>query len=207
MYRFRIDYSKKDSLSYTGMLDLQKIWERIFRRAKLPVAYSQGFHPLPRFHMASPLPLGFEGEHELADIWFDLEIPTLDISDRINSNAPTGLKVSKVVPVDLASPVLQIAVKEAEYSATSLNSIDSIELGKKIDTLLHMESCPRTRRNKVYDLRPLIKALELSSKLDGRIFMRLQAQEGATGRPDELIAAMDLDPMDFHYNRLNLILA
>ena len=71
--RIRIVYSKADSLKYTGNLDLQKIWERLLRRANLPLAYSQGFHPQPRINQGCPLPLGFIGENEMVDIWLDFE--------------------------------------------------------------------------------------------------------------------------------------
>jgi radical SAM-linked protein len=44
-------------MRYTGHLDLHRAWERTFRRARLPLAYSQGFHPQPRLNLACALPL------------------------------------------------------------------------------------------------------------------------------------------------------
>ena len=58
MERLRITYSKTAALRYTSNLDMHKIWERALRRARLPLAYSQGFHPQPRLTQACPLPLG-----------------------------------------------------------------------------------------------------------------------------------------------------
>jgi hypothetical protein len=58
MQRIRIQYAKTEPLRYTGNLDMHRIWERTLRRARLTIAYSQGFHPQPRLNQACPLPLG-----------------------------------------------------------------------------------------------------------------------------------------------------
>ena len=67
--RLRITFSKSGTLRYTGHLDLQSIWERTVRRAGLPLAYTQGFHPSPKIQIASALPLGFIGSAEIVDVW------------------------------------------------------------------------------------------------------------------------------------------
>ena len=50
--RVRITFAKQGALRYIGNLDLHKIWERSIRRAKLPLAYSQGYHPQPKINLA-----------------------------------------------------------------------------------------------------------------------------------------------------------
>ena len=45
-------FSKTDAMRYTGHLDLHRAWERTFRRAGLPLAYTQGFSPHPRINLA-----------------------------------------------------------------------------------------------------------------------------------------------------------
>jgi radical SAM-linked protein len=208
MFRYRIDYAKKGDARYTSLLDLQKIWERIFRRAELPISFSQGFHPQPKFHMASPLPLGYEGNHELADLWLDVEMTVSELSLRISKNAPSGLHVNEIFLIDLKQPVLQVQVSEALYTVKPLVEIDYQELCNQIEALLHLNSLIRIRRNKEYDLRPLINSLEILNKnYPIEIEMRLSAKEGATGRPDEVIAAMNYDPLDFSYCRQKLILS
>ena len=63
--RIRITFVKQGALRYTGHLDLHKLWERAARRAELPLAYSQGFHPQPKMNMAAALPLGFSSRCEV----------------------------------------------------------------------------------------------------------------------------------------------
>jgi hypothetical protein len=55
---------------------------------------------------------------------------------------------------------------------------------------MESESIIRTRRNKEYDLRPLIELLDIT--YENEIFMRLTAKEGATGRPEEVLDALGI---------------
>ena len=58
------------------------------------------------------------------------------------------------------------------------------------------------------DLRPLI--LDLGTLPDdeegrSRLFVRLAAREGATGRPEEVLAALDLSAADARIQRTRLV--
>lgn len=207
MFRYRIDYAKKDTLRFVGMLDLQKIWERVFRRANIPICYSQGFHPLPKFHMAAPLPLGFEGNHELADVWLEKQVPVADLTSQIIFVAPAGLWINEIYSIDLREPALQTQVQAAVYRCRPLKEIDPHEMDVHMQDLLQRGSIMRMRRNKEYDLKPLITSMTIHEDHPSfNIEMKLLAREGATGRPDEVIAAMDYDPLDFSYCRQKLFL-
>ncbi len=56
--RLHITFGKFDALKYTSNLDIAKIWERVLRRANLPILYTQGFNTRPRLQPATALPLG-----------------------------------------------------------------------------------------------------------------------------------------------------
>src|SRR5215813_5434575 len=66
--RLHITFGKFDALIYTSNLDIAKLWERVLRRARLPILYSEGFNPRPRIALASALPLGISSECELLDV-------------------------------------------------------------------------------------------------------------------------------------------
>ena len=57
--RLRVTYRKADALRYVGHLDLMRTWERSLRRARLPLAYTQGFSPHARLALGAPLAVGF----------------------------------------------------------------------------------------------------------------------------------------------------
>lgn len=188
--RIRITFIKQGPLRYTGHLDLHKLWERAARRAELPLAYSQGFHPQPKMNMAAALPLGFSSRCEVMDMKLERDILLDDLPTRLNATLPSGLQVVNVEQVEERLPALQTRVASAEYEAALTEPVDTSDLERRIDSVNELRSIPRERRGKMYDLRPLIEELHLLP--DGKIFMRLAAREGATGRPEEVLDVLGI---------------
>ena len=205
--RLRITFSKSGSLRYTGHLDLQVVWERTVRRAHLPLTYTQGFHPGPKIQIASALPLGFLGRTEIVDIWLDSTTLDPHTTDLLQSAAPPGLGILSAEMVDEHSPALQTQVISVEYEVTLLDPLDSNTLVKAITAILQAETLPRQRRGKPYDLRPLIEDLRFQP-VNGtsRLFMRLSARNGATGRPEEVLDSLGIPIDSAHIERTRLIL-
>lgn len=203
--RLRITFAKQGPLRYTGHLDLHRIWERTLRRAGLPLAYSQGFHPQPRLQIASALPLGFTSRAEIVDVFLTQSIPIEGLRETIQAAAPPGLEILKIEEVAANAPALQTQLRAAEYAITlpELASDSHTELPRRIAALLAAPALPRQRRGKGYDLRPLIEELRLLE--DGRLFMRLSAREGATGRPEEVLAELGIPWEETHIERIRLI--
>jgi radical SAM-linked protein len=206
--RIRITFAKQGALRYIGHLDLHRVWQRTLRRAGLPLAYSQGFHPQPKIQLASALPLGFSSRAELVDIWLDEESDLEDLPKRLQQNAPPGLDILKVEEVNERGPALQTQVTATEYEVTLLDPFDEPELSRHLSAVMGAESLPRERRGKPYDLRPLIYELhciESGEKGGPRLFMRLAAGEGSTGRPDEVLAELGLPLEAVRIERTRLI--
>lgn len=216
LYRVRITYSRQDALRYVSHLDMQTVWERTLRRAGVPLAYSQGFNPRPRLHLASALPLGFLSRCELTDFWMELpeDSPAPDLVDwvrRVRASAPPGLDIQQAEFVSLNAPALQTQVQSSEYLAVPMDPLDAQALIATAADLLHADTLPRERRGKPYDLRPLIETLEVRTETNmpqrPTLFMRLAARDGATGRPEEVLSALGLDPTLFRVERIRLILS
>lgn len=206
--RLRITFAKVGPLRYTGHLDLHRLWERAARRAELPLAYSQGFHPQPKLAIAAALPLGFSSRCEVLDMRLEHEIALEGLREKLQETLPTGIQVSTVERVDEKLPALQTLVASAEYQVTLRDSLsalsaDSAELKRRIDSVVASESIIRERRGKTYDLRPLIEKLELEP--DGTIFMKLAAREGATGRPEEVLDSLGIAFEETRIERTQLI--
>lgn len=203
--RLRITFLKQGALRYTGHLDLHKMWERAARRADLPLSYSQGFHPHPQIQLAAALPLGFSSRCEVVDLKLNESLPLEGLTERIQATMPPGLRILSVESVDERAPALQTQVAAAEFEVELLEGVDLDELTRKIDAVLAAESLPRERRGKPYDLRPLIEGLEFHPNRS-RIFMRLTAREGATGRPEEVLDVLGIALEDARVERTRLIL-
>jgi radical SAM-linked protein len=204
--RFRIRFQKTNAMRFTGHLDLHKAWERTLRRAALPLAYSQGFHPQPKINLACALPLGFTSDDEMVDIRLEREVEPEEIQSRLQPSLPPGIRITAIEAIDLHEPALQTQVQSAEYCITMLVQVNGLK--QKVDEILASKSLLRNRRGKEYDLRPLIEEIQiLPDEEDGkaRLAVRLAAREGATGRPEELISALGYDPFGARYHRTRLV--
>ena len=193
MPRYRITFAKTEAMRFTGNLDLHRAWERTFRRAGLPLAYSEGFSPHPRLTLAAALPLGCVSENDLLDAWLAADVLDETVLSDLGRAVPPGLAVQSVARPDSREPSLPAQVVSAEYSVRLDDPPSPHDLETRRASLLSAAHLPRQRRGKDYDLRPLVEGLEVRDAGQG-LWIRLAAREGTTGRPEEVLAALDLDP-------------
>jgi hypothetical protein len=141
-------------------------------------------------------------------MWLNLdEIDPDSIPPRLQSAAPPGLTVISVEQVDLRSPALQTRVESAEYELILLDPPPA-DLTSRLSAIMEAASLPRERRGKAYDFRPLLENLEAHPGRgpDGiRIFMRLAARAGATGRPEEVLFLLEIPLESARTERVRLI--
>jgi radical SAM-linked protein len=206
--RIRILFAKTEAMRFTGHLDLHKAWERTFRRAGLPLAYTQGFSPHPRLNLASALPLGFTGEAELLDAWLEIELPTEIVLNKLNHACPPGIQIRQITVADPLLPALQSQLTANDYEITLLEFLPG--LPGRLAGLMGATEIPRQRRGKPYNLRPLILELQMigpSGNPDGlqRIYTRLAALDSATGRPEEVLAALEYPAEAARFHRTRLV--
>ncbi|HNE05215.1 MAG TPA: TIGR03936 family radical SAM-associated protein [Anaerolineales bacterium] len=205
--RVRITFTKQGALRYIGHLDLHRVWERALRRASLPISYSQGFHPQPKISLAAALPLGFSSRAEVIDVRLNEEIPTEEIHTRLKDNLPPDIKVTDVKSVDERLPALQTLVLSAAYDVHLTEPVAGSELTRRVESLMQAESIIRERRGKTYDLRPLVEMLSVITQADGTVWLKmtLAAREGATGRPEEVLTVLEIEPETARVERTRLI--
>lgn len=200
--RLKITFAKTDAMRYTSHLDLQRTWERTLRRARLPLAYSQGFNPRPKINLAAALPLGFTAAAELIEVWLEEEIPLDRIESALTRALPPGLVVREIRETVDPSPKLQNSIQSASYHIILSETPQNI--ASTVDNLLAQDEIIRERRSKKYDLRPLIEELCLNN--DGTLHLQVSALPGKTGRPDEVLLALGIDPLTARIERTKLLL-
>lgn len=205
--RIRIRYAKGESLRFIGHLDIQRLWERALRRSRLPVRYSQGFHPRARLNLASALPLGFLSDEELLEFWMNKPLPLLEIVTELKHAVPPGLIIHSAQEVDLREDSLQKRLRSSEFEVSFFDYQPFVGLEQKVANLLSQDSIPYSRRNKVYDLRPLIQGIQVVTLQanDIGLWMNLKAESGATGRPDDILTVLGYGITDFLVKRTKLI--
>ena len=151
--RLRITFAKGEEIKYISHLDLMRLWERTLRRARAPLAYSQGFNPRPKMAVAAPLPVGLTSRGEVMDIVLERVISPYNFARGLTRHLPPGLELLSVEEVYPKLPSLQSQARSAEYQVTV--SWDGSQEGvkEKLRELLSAEQLLRQRRGKDYDLR------------------------------------------------------
>lgn len=207
--RLRITFARGENARYVGHLDMVRTWERIIRRAGLPIAYSEGFNPRPRLTFAAALPVGCTSDGEVLDVILSSRCELPDVRSRLDRAAPAGIRVLDIAEAPYSAPALQTQIRESEFAVT-LPAVESIEhVRARVQTLLDAPSIERTRRDKTYDLRPLILDMWVEPAGEGQatVGMRLKAEESGTGRPDEVVSALGFDPSSAKIHRRKLVFA
>jgi radical SAM-linked protein len=196
--RLRLQFAKGERLRWISHLDLSRTWERIFRRAEFPLAYSQGYSPRPRFQIAAALPVGVTGQAEYVDVWLTEILAPGEVLIRLQPALPDGLTVGHAEEVELRAPSLQSQMRAADYQAVVQSQEEVEAVRTRIQALLEAATLPRQRHHKgrlqTYDLRPLVQSLSVAPGGAGELVltMRLQASPEGAGRPDEVLEVLGL---------------
>jgi len=213
--RVRIKFTKGGALRFAGHLDLHKLWERVARRAQLPLAYSQGFHPQPKISLASALPLGFLSRAEVVELLLSHDVPLDGIGPQLSAALPAGMEILEVEAVRESLPSLQSLLRAAEFEVRLRDPIPWPVLQERVESVLKAGNIMRERRGKAYDLRLLILELRSGpfapgSTPDGTdrgaadLVMRLAARDGSTARPEEVLDELGIDARDVTIERTAL---
>ncbi len=112
--KIRICYGKTDRGSYLSHLDLARTMERSLRRAKAPLAFSEGFNPHPKLSFASALAVGTTGCREYLDV---------ELAARVNVKA-LSQALEKALPPALAF----VAAEEIRENSKSLSAIVNLAI-------------------------------------------------------------------------------
>jgi radical SAM-linked protein len=135
----------------------------------------------------------------------DVDLKTLP--ERLDAALPEGVRVLAVESANEGEPSLPARVLWAEYSIELTSDVKGTELQRAVEEFLSASTVSRERRGRAYDLRRLVEVIRLlEPSADGeiRIHMRLTAQEGATGRPDEVLDALGVRRDMAHIERTGL---
>ncbi len=209
--RVRITFRKVDALTYVSHLDLMRTWERTIRRARLPLAYTQGFSPHPRIALAAPLPVGVTGRRELIDLWLDETTPPEQVLRALRDAGTPGLEPIAAEEVSDHLPSLQSSLAAARYEvAFAAGEIDEPALRTRVEALLALDALDweEQRGDKVrrYDLRATIIDLALRTEPAGAVTMEmyLSLEEGRSGRPAQVLLALAVEAQPLEISRLAL---
>ncbi|HEY3411706.1 MAG TPA: TIGR03960 family B12-binding radical SAM protein [Armatimonadota bacterium] len=189
-HRLVITFAKRGSLRHLSHLEMARAFQRTLRRAGLPVAMSQGFHPQPKLAFATPLPTGMESNAELADVTLTEVVSPEDFVRRFNAVAVDGLEVlSAKVIEEPSGPSLMARVVAEEYEV-EVNGDTPDRVSAFLAEGAHEVTRKTKNGPKAVNIRALVERLDYS---DGHLTMRLKNVPGAKGRPEEILTALGIE--------------
>ncbi len=109
-FRIRIKYHKLNELRFVGHLEMMTIFIRAIKRAKLRIAYSEGFHPHPRIAFNPPITLGMESIAEYADIILTNRTDISDLRDKLQQTLPKSLYIEHIHEIDVDHPSINNSI-------------------------------------------------------------------------------------------------
>ncbi len=191
-HRVRIRFSKQGDLRFVGHHDLARIVERLFRRAGVRPAYSQGFHPKPRFNFPSALALGIEGVHEVLEVELAEAMTGEELAARLASHTVPGLVFRSIEPLPPSAPPARVkrVVYCLEVPAERRAALQAClrEVASSASFPI-----PRPAKGKTFELREWVEELALEG---GVLRMSLRVDPQGSLHPREVLAVLGLDDLE-----------
>ncbi|MBA4347955.1 MAG: hypothetical protein C0413_03790 [Clostridiales bacterium] len=197
-------YHKGNEIAMTSHLDIQRTLQRAFRRANLPLLYSNGFNPHPQFSFATAAATGMGSDCEWFEVQLSEEIDPKEFSRRANEVMPQGMRISDAFTAPESFGSLSAKLRAAEYRVSFQfeEPVSAEKLAKTLDDMLTGEIIIQKRTKggiRPVDMRPYILRVSVG-QVEGEqaallVLGKLQADGGL--RVDAFIDAL-LERLDAH---------
>ncbi|MFM7559926.1 TIGR03960 family B12-binding radical SAM protein [Cylindrospermopsis raciborskii] len=222
--RLRVWFGKQDDMALVGHLDLMRLFDRVIRRAGLPIAFTGGFHPHPRIALASALSLGSTSSGEILDLELTQSMDLEDFRHQLVRQLPSNIPLYQVQEIDLSSPAANQSMVAAEYLLTISTSelIDAQIWQNWIESILarrEILSEHRTKSGKqqIINLRDRLFELSLvkleNSSVESEAIVRYLGScryDGVILRPEQIlfilgmVTSVKFQLLHIHRNRIVL---
>jgi radical SAM-linked protein len=211
----RTKFRRSDEVKFISHLDLMKVFERAIRRARLPIAYSQGFNPHPGMVFGLPLSVGVTSDAEYGDFEItDDELSVNEFVERLNAQLPQGLEILSA-KVRQAKQNIMAMIAASEYVVVVGTKSDCTEkdIKSSINEYLEQNEIIIKKRTKTgikdTNIRDMIFDLNFELQPCGTIniikfTMLVSAGSKANLKPDLLIESLfGFLKLDFEIDRIH----
>ncbi len=209
--KVRIKFRKTGMMKFIGHLDVMRFFQKVNRRAGIPIAYSGGFSPHQLLSFASPLGLGLTSEGEYLDMEVESFEGSAAMKDRLNACMAEGLEVvsCRLLP-DNAKPAMAV-LAAADYLVFPRRGHGFPGWEEALSAFLGKPSVMVVKKTKKSeretDIRPLV--YDFQRREDG-MFLKLACGSVENLKPELLLEAFyrslgkEWEPFAFRIHRLEL---
>jgi radical SAM-linked protein len=188
MMKYWVRYAKGGSLRFVGHLDMLHAWERVLRRSRLPLAFSQGFSPRPLLSLAAPLPVGQYSRAEYLELELREELPAATVAAAIRARQLPETEVLGIARVPEGTGALMGLIRYADYLVSELTTKQQAQLEAALPRFLAesqvVVEMQRKRGLRQVDIRPLVRQAQLD---DGQLQLTLAIGSQGNLRPELLL--------------------
>ncbi|MCL1849523.1 MAG: TIGR03936 family radical SAM-associated protein [Clostridiales bacterium] len=131
--KVRICFAKTEEGRYLSHLDLARTMERSLRRAKAPLAFSEGYNPHIKMSFASALSVGTTGYREYVDVELASRVETARLGQALTESFPPALAFVAAEEVGDGNKSLSAMINLAVYrTAVTLRKEDEAKAAEGI---------------------------------------------------------------------------
>lgn len=161
--KIRATFSKTDRAKYISHLDLNRTMQRAFKRAKIPVWYTEGFNPHAYIMFPLALSLGVDSKCEIMDFSITEEMSFDEIKAKLNAVLPEGLKIMNVA----LEGKKHTEIAFSEYIVSISSNVSAENISKKFKEFLSLEKIEIEKKTKkkginLIDIKPYINITQMS---------------------------------------------
>jgi radical SAM-linked protein len=175
--------AKTEEARFISHLEFVRAMERAVRRARVPISYTEGYHPHPKMSFGSALAVGITSEAEYVDLELRSPVSPANLLSALEQALPPGLSALA------AGRVISRASLASRIEYASYRAFVRPELCGAAQEFMEGETAiapvkTKSGRKRV-DLRPLVRSLSCH---EGILEFVCRSGGRANLRPQDLIA-------------------
>ncbi len=193
--RIRLRYRKLGPARFIGTREIGSVFLRAARRARLPLAFSHGHHPMPRLSFSPAIPLGFSSDDEYVDLELTAATPPETVAARLAAELPEGLEPAGAAEVSRAAPSIDAGIAAFVYEV-DLAALDRPlapdAVAAALERFARASSFPLRKHTRAgertVDARRFVRALAMSAPQ--RLSLELAVGPEGTVKPGALLGEL-----------------
>ena len=208
----RIKFRKYGCMKFIGHLDIMRFFQKVMRRADIPIAFTGGFSPHMIMSFANPLGVGVTSDGEYFDIELTEEIDMMAAVERMNQVVVEGIDIVNMVPIsDDKKQTGMSIVAAADYLSSLKSGIFPEDWKEKAGQFMNQPTISilkKTKKSeKEVDIKPMIYKFEVRGE---SVYTQVATGSVENLKPELVMQALcnylgvDLETVSFAHHRLDV---
>lgn len=214
----RIKFRKYGVMKFIGHLDVMRFFQKVMRRADIPIAFTGGYSPHMIMSFAQPLGVGITSDGEYLDVELTEEISSKEAVERMNATMVEGMEIVSLVRISDEKKASGMTITAAaDYKVFLLESAKTSEITCSIpeewkaamknfmdqDQIVVWKKTKKSEKE--VDIKPMIYDVKVN---EDNIYLFLATGSEQNLKPDLVMEAflkyLGVSDVPLHYHRLDV---